>query len=478
MNQAPSPPAQLQPEPVPRRSDTGLPDNLKSGIESLSGMSLDDVRVHYGSSQPAQLGAEAYTQGSEIHVAPGQEQHLPHEAWHVVQQAQGRVEPTVQLQNGVSANDDEGLEHEADAMGRSAAVLGNLPTSSQLPQRRTPKVREADPQQASVRGDGGKGRLPVVSPEPTASNAAVSRLVSITATGTRTIQRKPNLTEMQFNAVKDHAMKRMSGKVTALKPGGDVGEWSNGVLTNFVSEFSKTGKPISFNADDVAQLSTWMTNEYLTWWDHANFDEVMTRLAVLGGKAEYVAHLRAITDWSAGKPRIVGNPSVTTGANYDSANHLIKVSPTIRDPTEALDYITFECENARRAVSFKQAQKEGARAVAELEFQSDKAYVEGLMRVYAAANWAQLVDKLNVPASMCQTQAYDTGKRPAENVVAMPDKNQLASQAQRQALWYFKTQAWSEEQRKDVWINSKHGEGLGTSEQLYQQQLGTGTAKK
>ena len=57
-----------------RPNRTGLPDGLKSGVESLSGISLDNVNVHYNSSQPAQLNALAYTQGSDIHVAPGQEQ--------------------------------------------------------------------------------------------------------------------------------------------------------------------------------------------------------------------------------------------------------------------------------------------------------------------------------------------------------------------------------------------------------------------
>lgn len=65
---------------------TGLPDHLKSGIESLSGMSMDEVKVHYNSEKPAQLNALAYAQGTDIHVGPGQERHLPHEAWHVVQQ--------------------------------------------------------------------------------------------------------------------------------------------------------------------------------------------------------------------------------------------------------------------------------------------------------------------------------------------------------------------------------------------------------
>ena len=107
-------------EAAPSSNRTGLPDSLKSGVENLSGMSLDSVKVHYNSDKPAQLNALAYTQGSEIHVAPGQEQHLPHEAWHVVQQAQGRVQPTMQMMEGVPVNDDAGLEHEADAMGAKA----------------------------------------------------------------------------------------------------------------------------------------------------------------------------------------------------------------------------------------------------------------------------------------------------------------------------------------------------------------------
>lgn len=115
----------IQREETPGKpNSTGLPDNLKSGIESLSGISMERVKVHYNSSQPAQLNALAYAQGTEIHVAPGQEQHLPHEAWHVVQQAQGRVQPTMQMKAGVPVNDDPGLEHEADVMGSKALAMG------------------------------------------------------------------------------------------------------------------------------------------------------------------------------------------------------------------------------------------------------------------------------------------------------------------------------------------------------------------
>jgi hypothetical protein len=112
-------------------NQTGLPDALKAGVESLSGLALDDVRVHYNSSKPAALQALAYTQGTDIHVAPGEERHLPHEAWHVVQQAQGRVKPTMQMKGGVPVNDDRGLEHEADTL--SAKALQMRPAQKEKP---------------------------------------------------------------------------------------------------------------------------------------------------------------------------------------------------------------------------------------------------------------------------------------------------------------------------------------------------------
>lgn len=105
---------------------TGLPGQLKSGIESLSGYSMDDVKVHYNSSKPAALQALAYAQGSDIHIGPDEEENLPHEAWHVVQQKQGRVRATFQAK-WAAINDDQQLEKEADVMGAKAAQIKHHP---------------------------------------------------------------------------------------------------------------------------------------------------------------------------------------------------------------------------------------------------------------------------------------------------------------------------------------------------------------
>jgi hypothetical protein len=123
--------AQLRAVSQMAKNNTGMPDNLKSGIESLSGVGMDDVKVHYNSAKPAQLNAHAYAQGSDIHLGSGQEKHLPHEAWHVVQQKQGRVNATKQLKAKVYINDDEGLEKEADVMGAKALQMQPIKTPLQ-----------------------------------------------------------------------------------------------------------------------------------------------------------------------------------------------------------------------------------------------------------------------------------------------------------------------------------------------------------
>ncbi len=102
-------------------NQTGIPDRLKDRLETLSGVALDGVRVRYNSPEPARVQAHAYAHDGEIHLAPGQERHLPHEAWHAIQQAQGRVRAPTAARAGVPVSDDPGLERESDVMGARAA---------------------------------------------------------------------------------------------------------------------------------------------------------------------------------------------------------------------------------------------------------------------------------------------------------------------------------------------------------------------
>lgn len=138
----------------PNVNRTGMPDGLKRGIEAMSGLDMSHTRVHRNSSKPAQLQAFAYAQGSDIYLGPGQEKHLPHEAWHVVQQAQGRVKATTQRKSGIQINDDVGLESEADVMGASAARW-RVPSTEQPHSVSFPAVHAALPMQAKWAPAGG-----------------------------------------------------------------------------------------------------------------------------------------------------------------------------------------------------------------------------------------------------------------------------------------------------------------------------------
>lgn len=109
-------------------NETGIPDSVKQRMEDSFGTDFSGVRVHPESSKAPEVGALAYTQGTDIHFAPGQfkpdtsagQQLLGHELAHVVQQAEGRVQPTTEIA-GMPVNDNESLEREADALGAKAA---------------------------------------------------------------------------------------------------------------------------------------------------------------------------------------------------------------------------------------------------------------------------------------------------------------------------------------------------------------------
>jgi Domain of unknown function (DUF4157)/DNA/RNA non-specific endonuclease len=120
----------LQRRLAQERNGSPLPATLQRKMESLSGFDMSDVRVHTNAVSPATVAALAYTRGSDIHLAAGQEQHLAHEAWHVVQQKQQRVRPTMSL-GGAAVNDDAALEREADQMG-AAAMRGGEASGAAL----------------------------------------------------------------------------------------------------------------------------------------------------------------------------------------------------------------------------------------------------------------------------------------------------------------------------------------------------------
>jgi hypothetical protein len=111
-----------------RKAETGLPEQVQTKMESAFNTSFSDVKIHTNSSKASDIGAQAFTQGNNVHFAQakfnpssqsGQEL-IGHELSHVVQQREGRVKPTTQMK-GVAINNDSSLEREADVQGTKAA---------------------------------------------------------------------------------------------------------------------------------------------------------------------------------------------------------------------------------------------------------------------------------------------------------------------------------------------------------------------
>ncbi|MEM8961371.1 MAG: hypothetical protein AAGD38_07840 [Acidobacteriota bacterium] len=121
-----------------------MPSELAWGFVALSGIAMYRVEVFYNSPEPKRVWAHAFARDREIHLAPGQEEHLPHEAWHVVQQAEGRVPSRARL-GGVDLNDDAGLEIEASRLGERAWRLGSTARDVSTPLGPTPLTGAARP---------------------------------------------------------------------------------------------------------------------------------------------------------------------------------------------------------------------------------------------------------------------------------------------------------------------------------------------
>lgn len=116
-------PIQREPEAPSASSASGIPESVQSSMENSLKTDLSDVKVHANSSKATEVGALAYTQGTDIHMAPGHynpgtssgKQLLGHELAHVAQQKEGRVQPTGEV-GGLPLNDSPSLEKEADSL--------------------------------------------------------------------------------------------------------------------------------------------------------------------------------------------------------------------------------------------------------------------------------------------------------------------------------------------------------------------------
>jgi hypothetical protein len=108
---------------------SSLEGEVQAKMEDSFGQDFSGVRIHKDSGSAKDMNAKAYTQGTDIHFAPGAYHPdskeglalIGHELTHVVQQRQGRVGQEELHGKGLEINQDAGLEKEADEAGKLAS---------------------------------------------------------------------------------------------------------------------------------------------------------------------------------------------------------------------------------------------------------------------------------------------------------------------------------------------------------------------
>jgi hypothetical protein len=268
-----------------------LPSPLIGSIGRLSGLSLHDVAVHRGSDRPGKVGANAYATANDIYLAPGQEGRLAHEAWHLVQQRQRRITPTLHS-FGVDINDDPHLESEADKMGARAVRLaaGEPGVSAQTGQ--TPQTH------------------------------GVRQAVTSPAIMQRDIKRDPNTNELiKEGRVKGHDRALNKQALSALIQKRAASAGNNDVEQGLQSQYQKKGGRVG-RGGHADMITGKLGKKYAIC--HKISDFIVQRNIITASKT---GHSILITKMiKAIKPIIMGVPIFDSLArqHYDDANSLLK----------------------------------------------------------------------------------------------------------------------------------------------------------
>jgi antitoxin component HigA of HigAB toxin-antitoxin module len=105
-----------------------MPEEVQANMEHSFGEDFSDVQIHDNSTKAEDLGAKAFTQGKDVHFAPGEfqpdskegQELIGHELTHVVQQKECKVHGS-EVHGKKMVNQDPALEKEADDAGKLAS---------------------------------------------------------------------------------------------------------------------------------------------------------------------------------------------------------------------------------------------------------------------------------------------------------------------------------------------------------------------
>ena len=268
--------------------------------------------------------------------------------------------------------------------------------------------------------------------------------------------------KMPFKKIREAAYKCLRSWVSPV-----ISKWSKNQGLKFIVSGVLRGTGEQHDNEDVDAIIKFI-NSYekeIAKISPTEFDPFIDALGAYGGNKNYVVYLRRMQWPKDKKPSVVFGRAVTT-AFYDFNKHVITLDPwKLNTWTQMLDALTFECQNAIQRNILKETSKKGGVALAETEYESDKMYVNALLRINEAKDLNELVNILKIPKAFLKPADFETSL--SNKKVERPDRNNLPEQNKRQALWWWKTQSWPDRQRKKLWILENHGEGVASSVELY-----------
>jgi len=255
-----------------------MPAAVQARMERAFAADFSAVRIHQGA-HPLEIGAVAYTEGTDIHMAPGHydplgsrgQELLGHELAHVVQQRQGRVQPSASAQ-GVAINDDAGLEAEADRAGRRAATgehIAELGGSGGAAASSTAQRKVI--QRAEVHTQYGTFRDPYFEEKKSAEDNSVEGVdIHLTFTpGAQANATKIGLVQSVRNLVNGEPIAVDPTKRDQMVPDGEARGYGIDKLSNTRNPLYATSAEPLHGAD---QLETYATEPYLGEHGHRYHD--------------------------------------------------------------------------------------------------------------------------------------------------------------------------------------------------------------
>lgn len=198
-----------------------------------------------------------------------------------------------------------------------------------------------------------------------------------------------------------------------------------------------------------------------------DFDSFIKGIPISGNENEVANQYKKVLSKTTDKPQIIYGTGCFSLGYYDPHKKVIVVDfKKNATGVDKLDTILFELQNHKHRQTFIDAnlpsnRSRGAEMIADVEYESNKKYIQELFEIYKVKNLDSLVHAMGI------NNAFLIDAKIPSDPIDIPDE--IQSQSHRTVLWFWKTRNWNENDIKSKWKNSDHVPGSGSTIEIYSQ---------